>query len=356
MSHLKQILKKYGMECNLQEYGDGHINDTYLIDYENKKYILQRINHDIFKNPHQVMENILNITKHISDKLSANGCDPERRTLTVINTVDGSPCCEFNGNYYRMYNFITDTITYQTVEEPVLFYKAAKGFGEFFNLLSDFDANKLYETIPDFHNTAKRYNDFVHSVSENKSGRADSVKKEIDFIISRKNETSAIMDEIAKGTVPLRVTHNDTKLNNILFDCITKDALCVIDLDTVMPGSVLFDYGDALRFGTNPVAEDEKDLDKVYCDIEKFEQFTKGFIESLGNILTKKEIELLPLSARLLTLECGMRFLADYIDGDTYFKTSYEEQNLDRARTQLKLVYDMEQKENQMIQIINKYI
>ncbi len=356
MVHLKKILEMYGMDCDLKEYGDGHINDTYLIDFQNKKYILQKINHNIFKNPHEVMENILNVTNHIAQKLSATGENPSRRTLKVVNTIDGLPCCEIEGNYYRMYDFITDTITYQTVEEPVLFYKAAKGFGEFFKFLSDFDAEKLHETIPDFHNTAKRFNDFINSVSTNKSGRADLVKKEIDFIVERKNETSVIMDEIVNGTVPLRVTHNDTKLNNILFDKDSKDALCVIDLDTVMPGSILFDYGDALRFGTNPVAEDEKDFDKVYCDMEKFEQFTKGFIESLGDILTKKEIELLPLSARLLTLECGMRFLADYIDGDVYFKTHYEEQNLDRARTQLKLVYDMEQKEKEMIDVINKYI
>ncbi|MBO5453708.1 MAG: aminoglycoside phosphotransferase family protein [Clostridia bacterium] len=356
MVNVNKILEKYGMNCPAEEYGDGHINDTYLIEYNGEKYILQRINHNIFKNPHEVMENILGVTKHISDKLVSKGEDPKRRTLTVINTLDNKPCCEVDGNYFRMYNFISDTVTYQTVERPVLFYKAAKGFGEFFNLLSDYDASKLHESIPDFHNTQKRFCDFENSVKTNKSGRAELVEKEIQFLMDRKHEVSRIMDEIKKGTVPLRVTHNDTKLNNILFDKITDDALCVIDLDTVMPGSVLFDYGDALRFGTNPVAEDEKDLSKVYCDIEKFEQFTKGFIESLGNILTEKEIELLPFSAQLLTLECGMRFLADYIDGDIYFKTHYEEQNLDRARTQLKLVYDMELKEEEMVKIIKKYI
>ena len=356
MVNVGKVLKKYGIDCQAQKYGDGHINDTYLIEHDNKKYVLQRINHNLFKNPNQVMENILSVTKHIADKLTAKGIDPSRRTLNFINTIDNEACCEIDGNYFRMYSFVSDTVTYQTVEDPVLFYKAAKGFGEFFNLLSDYDASKLHEAIPDFHNTKKRLEDFENSVKENKSGRAKSTAKEIQFIMDRKHEVSRIMDEIEKGTVPLRVTHNDTKLNNILFDKETNDALCVIDLDTVMPGSVLFDYGDALRFGANPVAEDEKDLSKVYCDMEKFEQFTKGFIETLGNVLTEKEIELLPFSAQLLTLECGMRFLADYIDGDIYFKTQYEDQNLDRARTQLKLVYDMEQKETEMAEIIKKYI
>lgn len=258
--------------------------------------------------------------------------------------------------YYRMYIFIEGARTYNVVEKPEHFYNAAKAFGRFQKLLADFPACKLYETIKDFHNTPKRFADFEEAITNNISGRADNVKKEIEFALERKNIASAITDAIKDGSIPLRVTHNDTKYNNIMIDEITGKAVAVIDLDTVMPGSLLYDYGDSLRFGTNPVSEDEKNLDLVYCDLNLFECFTRGFIEEMADTLTPDEIRLMPLSARLMTLECGIRFLGDYINGDVYFKTAYSEHNLDRARTQFKLVYDMEQKQSEMDKIVSDII
>ena len=222
-------------------------------------------------------------------------------------------------------------------------------------MLDDYPASTLFETIPDFHNTKKRFENFLKAVEEDKFDRKKDVLKEIEFVLSRKDMAPLIVDAINDGRIPLRVTHNDTKYNNLMIDDETGEAICVIDLDTVMPGSLLYDYGDSLRFGTNPVEEDEKNLNLVYCDMNLFEMFTKGFLEEVGDKMTETEIEYLPLSARMMTYECGIRFLTEYLQGDTYFKIHYPDQNLDRCRTQFKLVWDMEQKEEEMKKIVSKY-
>lgn len=353
---LSDIVKQFAIDVNVEAYGNGHINDTYIANSE-PRYILQRINSAIFKNPEQVMENIVGVTEFLRKKIIAEGGDPDRETLTVIKTNDGKNFYKTaDGNYFRMYKYIERSVGYEMVESPEQFYEAARAFGKFQHMLSDYPAEKLYDTIPLFHDTRKRFADFEEAVANDIAGRKALVQKEIDFVLSRKADASVVLDAIAAGEVPLRVTHNDTKLNNVLLDAETGEGVCVIDLDTVMPGSLLYDFGDALRFGASSGAEDEIYLDKIYFDLELFEAFTKGFIKEVGNVLTPKEIELLPFSAKLLTYECGMRFLGDYLNGDTYFKIHREHHNLDRARTQFKLVADIETKLDAMKEIVKKYI
>jgi len=254
-----------------------------------------------------------------------------------------------------MYNFVENAVSYDAIENPIQFYHAAKAFGRFQQMLSDFPVEILDETIPNFHNTRSRFSDFLAAVEADKVSRAVGIKSEIQFVLDREKYADVVNDAIKDGSVPVRVTHNDTKLNNVLLDVNTNEGVCVIDLDTVMPGSALYDFGDALRFGANHGAEDDKNLENVYCDLDLFEQFTKGFLEEVGESLTEKEIELLPFSAILMTYECGMRFLGDYLNGDVYFKIHYPEHNLDRARSQFKLVADMESKSDEMASIVRKY-
>ncbi len=339
-----------------EPYGEGHINDTYLVTCEGKRYILQRMNHHVFQCPDQLMSNIMKVTEHLKKKIIENGGDPFRETLTVIPAKSKeSYYVSPDGNYYRMYIFIEDAITYQTVEKPIHFYNAAQAFGKFQKLLNDFPAEELYETIPNFHHTLKRFEALKKAIAEDKAGRKAEVEAEIAFALEREKDAAVLVDLIADKKIPLRVTHNDTKFNNIMMDLTTDEGICVIDLDTVMPGSLLYDYGDSLRFGTNPASEDEKDLSKVYMDVELFEQFSKGFIEEMGETLTAAEREYMPFSAKLMTFECGIRFLTDYLEGDHYFKIHYPEQNLDRTRTQFKLVADMESKMELMKEIVAKY-
>lgn len=242
------------------------------------------------------------------------------------------------------------------MDRPVLFTNAAKAFGHFQKLLADYPADTLHETIAGFHNTVDRYALFEKAVAEDKAGRAALVEKEIQFFLDRKADGTVVVDAIAKGQLPLRVTHNDTKLNNIMMDNETDEGICVIDLDTVMPGSVLYDFGDSIRFGASTADEDEQDLSLVSMDLELFEAYTAGFLSEAGSSLTAEEIRLLPFSAKLLTLECGMRFLTDYLNGDTYFRIHREHHNLDRCRTQMKLVADMEHKMEDMHKIVEKYV
>ena len=354
--NLNEIISKFDITNSIEPYGDGHINDTYLAKADTK-FILQRINHSIFKNPEKLMENIQNVTEHLGKKIKEEGGDVTRETLTIIKTLDGKSFYkDEEGNYFRMYVFIDNATTYQKIENPMHFYSAAKAFGKFQKNLADFPAESLYESIPNFHNTVSRFEDFKKAVEEDKMGRAKDVQKEIEFAFARAKDCGIIVDAIASGEVPVRVTHNDTKLNNVMIDDATGEGLCVIDLDTVMPGSLLYDYGDSMRFGTNNSDEDDKNLDNVFCRLDLFEAFTKGYMEELRETLTPKEIELLPFSAKLMTFECGIRFLGDHLNGDTYFKIHRENHNLDRARTQFKLVYDMEQKEEEMKEIVKKYL
>ena len=339
----------------------GHINRTYVITCKNgksnKRYVMQMINTNVFKKPDEVMENIVNVTGYIRENLLAEGIDPSRRTLNVIYTKDGNwGYLDGDGSYWRFYDFIEDSDNYNQVESCEMFEKVGYAFGHFQMQLKDFDASKLHETIPNFHNTEWRFDNLLTAMVENKAGRAQSVFEELKFAIDRRSITTFVNRGIVDGTLTLRVTHNDTKLNNIMIDHETGEGICVIDLDTVMPGSVLADFGDSIRFGASSAAEDETDLDKVYCRLDMFEAFAKGFIEGLEGSLTESEIRALPMGALILTYETGIRFLADYLDGDTYFRTEYPEHNLDRARNQFKLVADMEAKMAQMNAIVEKYI
>lgn len=361
----KEIVPKFAIEGTLTEavpYGSGHINDTVRLTcaLENggqKRYILQRMNDGIFKNPVELMENVMNVTSFLRKKIVERGGDPERETLNVIRTVDGDNFLkDEDGDFWRMYIFIENATSFDMVRTPEDFYNSAVSFGNFQLLLQDYPAATLHETIPNFHNTVSRFGDFKKAVEEDVCGRAKEVQDEIRFVLDREADTHVICDALANGEIPLRVTHNDTKLNNIMIDNETGKGICVIDLDTVMPGSALYDYGDSIRFGASTGAEDEKNLDLVNCDMGLFEIYTKGYVEGCGGSLTEKEIRMMPMGAKLMTLECGMRFLADYLQGDVYFKIHRPEHNLDRARTQFKLVADMEKKWDEMAGIVEKYL
>lgn len=337
-------------------YGAGHINDTFLVTTDCSKYILQRVNNTVFTSPVEVIENIVTVTKYLTDVITKNGGDPERETLTLIPAKDGKMYhITPEGDLFRVYIFIADAVCYQKIEDKRQFYSSGKAFGKFQKMLMDFPAEKLYETIPDFHNTPNRYRIFKEVLEKDPLGRAESVQNEIKFALAHEKDAYPVVQAIADKSIPLRVTHNDTKLNNIMFDEKTDEALCIIDLDTVMPGSMLYDFGDSIRFGASTAAEDEKDLFKVSMDITLFEAYTKGFLEEMGGAVTQKEAMLLPFSAKLMTLECGVRFLTDYLDGDNYFRTAYPEHNLDRAKTQFKLVWDMDNKMEKMNDIVKKY-
>lgn len=300
------------------------------------------------------MENILQVTSFLREEIIREGGNPERETMTVILTEDGKPYyTDAEGNAWRVYLSIDDAITYNQVERKEDFYQSGVAVGRFQALLADFPAEKLYEIIPDFHNTAKRYQDFEKAVEEDCCQRAAEVGAEIAFVRARKEEMSVLTDMLSKDELPLRVTHNDTKLNNILMDANTQKAICMIDLDTVMPGLSAYDFGDAIRFGANTAAEDEPDTGKVSLSLELYQAYLQGFLEGCGNKLTATEIEMLPMGAKIMTLECGMRFLADYLQGDIYYKIQRKEHNLERCRTQFALVVDMEKKWNQMCDIDN---
>ena len=302
------------------------------------------------------MENVVNVTEYLRKVISAQGGDPERETLNVVKTLSGNNYYVDDAqNYWRVFLFIENTVCMEQVESPKDFYDSAVAFGNFQKMLAEYPAEKLYETIPNFHNTPSRFRDFQKAVQEDKLGRAALAKEEIEFALAREKDTSVLTDLLQEGKLPLRVTHNDTKLNNILFDSDSKKALCIIDLDTVMPGLSHYDFGDSIRFGASTGAEDETDLSKIELDLNLFEAFVKGFLEGCDGSLTTLEIETLPMGAKLMTYECGIRFLADYLDGDVYFKIHRDGHNLDRARTQFKLVADMEKKWDEMASIIDKY-
>lgn len=356
---LEEILKHFvpeQEELSIEPYGSGHINRTFLVKVKGEhKYILQKINTAIFKNVPELMENIMWVTSYLREKIISTGGDPKRETLTVVMTTDGKPYyIDREGGAWRVYLFIKDAETLDKVRSKEDFYQSALAFGRFQALLADYPAETLHETIPDFHNTPKRYMDFEKAVEEDCCNRVREVTDEIEFIRGCKNELPVLTDMLKRGELPLRVTHNDTKLNNIMLDCNTCEAVCIIDLDTVMPGLSIYDFGDAIRFGANTAAEDEQDISKVSLSLELFETYVSGFLKGCEGRLGEKEIEMLPMAAKMMTLECGMRFLADYLQGDTYFKIERERQNLDRCRTQLALVADMEKKWEQMCSLCRK--
>lgn len=356
----KDILGHFRIEgefTSVEAYGSGHINHTFLAKTkEQKKYILQGINSTIFRDTDALMENISGVTAFLKQEIIRQGGDPDRETLTVIPTKDGKLYyTDPDHNKWRVYPFIEGASAFDAVKSAEDFYQTGLAFGRFQSMLADYPAEKLHETIPDFHNTKKRYEDFEKAVAEDVCHRASSVAEEIAFVRARKEEMPLLSDMQKRGELPLRVTHNDTKLNNIMFDDMTHEAVCVIDLDTVMPGLSMHDFGDAIRFGANTAAEDETDLSKVSLSLELFEAYVKGFLKGCDGRLTKTEIEMLPMGAKMMTLECGMRFLADYLQGDIYFKTARDTHNLDRSRTQFALVLDMEKKWDRMCGICRRW-
>ena len=349
---MTDVLKAFafdGEPVSSEPYGSGHINSTFLVvTDEGKRYILQKINHHIFRDVAGLMNNITLVTEHLRKKYS-----DKRKVLNVIQTVSGKPFAEIDGEFWRAYDFVEDSICLQLPENNDDFYESAVAFGSFAQALSDFPVEKLVEVIPDFHNTPNRFKLFHEVLKKDPLNRAALVQDEIKFCLDREEEMGTLQRLRNEKVLPDRVTHNDTKLNNVLLDKNTRKPLCVIDLDTVMPGLCLYDYGDSIRFGASTALEDEKDLSKVSMNLELFKIYTKGFAGSLPN-LTEKEREYLPLGAKTMTFECGLRFLTDYIDGDHYFAVHREGHNLDRARTQLKLVADMEAKWNEMKKVVKE--
>ncbi|HBL40460.1 MAG TPA: mucin desulfatase [Ruminococcaceae bacterium] len=335
---------------------NGHINNTFVLTFDDngspKQYILQQINTNVFRNPDALMDNYIGVTNQIRNKVREAGGNPKRESLRVYNTKDGEPFFkDADGRVWRVINFIINTDTYNLPDTPELCRKAGKTFGTFQQMLADYPIDALHETIPNFHNTVSRFADFHTAVEQNLSNRAEQVQKEIDFVLAREADCGVLLGLLEKGELPLRVTHNDTKLNNVLFDRKTQEGICVIDLDTVMPGLSLYDFGDSLRFAGNTAAEDEKNLDKVHFDMEVYRSYTEGYLSTAGKSLTEREVYYLPFSCKLMTLECGMRFLGDFLNGDTYFKTAYPTHNLDRCRTQFKLVEEIEAYYDEMMAI-----
>ena len=337
-----------------ERYGEGHINDTFAVwaaDHS-RRWILQRINTDTFTDPAGLMENVTGVTSYLRREILARGGDPDRETLNVVPTREGKPYytdCE--GGAWRAYLFVEGTVCLQKVENERDFYTAAETFGNFQNQLAGYPAATLHETIARFHDTPNRYANFEKALAADVMGRAREIGPEIAFIRAREADCHVLMDQLAAGVLPLRVTHNDTKLNNVLIDQATGKGICVIDLDTVMPGLSAYDFGDSIRFGANDCAEDEPDQSKVHFSLHLYEVFARGYLAAAGSAMTEAERRSLPWGAKLMTLECGIRFLTDYLEGDHYFKISRPAQNLDRARTQFTLVEGMEREFDAMTQL-----
>lgn len=362
-SKLQETAARFQFEGSFVEgipYGSGHINDTYRFTYtdgeKKNRYILQKMNNSIFAHPEELMENIKGVTSWLKTKIQEQGGDTKRETLNIVPTLDGASFyIDADGAYWRAYLFIEGATSFDKVEKASDFYQSAVAFGRFQGLLADYPAGTLHETIPDFHNTVDRFAKFQAALAKDCCGRAKHVEREIRFVLDRESLAHVLCDQQALGELPLRVTHNDTKLNNIMIDDETGRGICVIDLDTVMPGLSVNDFGDSIRFGASTAAEDEQDLSKVWCDLGLYETYVKGFIEGCGGALTARELDMLGMGAVLMTFECGMRFLTDYLEGDHYFKIHRSGHNLDRCRTQFKLVQDMEEKLSRMQAIVDRY-
>lgn len=364
LEELKKVCTNFeieGIPVRYTQLTDGHINDTYYVDFMFRdghfgKYILQKLNTKIFKNYMQLTDNVESVCEFLKGKVIAEGGDPTRNTLTFIRSKNGKYLYDGGDEgCWRMSLFITGATAHQSADLPGLLYSSAKGFGHFQYQLSSYPAETLFETIPNFHNTVSRLEDFKKAVADNAAGRLDLCRDTVDKTLSLSKYASMITDAIAKGDIPLRVTHNDTKLNNIMIDDITGEAACVIDLDTVMPGSMLYDFGDSIRFAASNGAEDEPNLDLVYLRLDLYDDYVHGYIDGVGENITVNEIKMLSVSALILTYELVLRFLGDYLNGDTYFKISYPEHNLVRAKAQLKLCLDMEAKLDKMNEIVRKY-
>ena len=357
--YLDEVLAAFGIdakEMDAVRCGQGHVNDTFIVTEPEggRQFVVQRISQTAFKRPDQVMENVTGVTEYLSREIEKSGGG--WKALRFLRPKAGGLFyTDRAGGPWRAYPFVGKTICYQSVESPELFAASARAFGRFQRLLRDYPAQTLHETIPRFHDTEDRLAKLKAAVAEDRMGRAGECRKEIQFFLDREADCSVVMRALREGVLPLRVTHNDTKLNNVLIDEDTGEGVCVIDLDTVMPGLAINDFGDSIRFGANHSAEDETDLSKVNLDVSLFDVYTQAFLEGAGGTLTAREIEYLPWGAKLMTLECGMRFLTDYLEGDVYFHTSRPGQNLDRCRTQCKLVSDMEAHWDELAEIVRKY-
>ncbi|MBQ3021146.1 MAG: phosphotransferase [Bacilli bacterium] len=360
--NIKDIIKNFKIDgeiVSIEANNTGNINRTYMVtvnkDGKDKRYIVQKINTTVFNEPYLLMNNIENVTNYCRNYLEQNGEDIKRGTLSVVRTIDNKNLYRTKDNeYYRMYDFVENAISYDKAENEEMFYNVGKACGHFVRMLDGYPMDELDETIPNFHNTKSRYDDLINSIKKDPVGRAKMVMPEILFVLKRSDQVSQIVDLIDKGEIPLRVTHNDTKINNVLMDKNTNEAICMIDLDTVMPGSALYDFGDAVRSGAAKTIEDDPNLENAGINLDYFKSFTEAYLSETKDILTKTEIDYLAFSCILLTLELAIRFLTDYINGDTYFKCNYENHNLDRVRNQIALVKDMEKNYVNMNNIVRK--
>ncbi len=352
-----EILTAFGFpeDAPTELLAGGHINDTYAVDAPEGRFVLQRINTFVFPSPEHVMDNIIGVTEFLRKKLTALGRDPMRETMTVRRTVNGAGLYRTgDGQCWRCTVFIAGATAHEVATGPEMLREAGRAFGEFQSLLSDYPASTLYEIIPDFHNTPVRFDQLLAAADKDPKDRKRGVKAELDFAMKRQQACGLLMGLWREQKLPLRVTHNDTKMSNVLIDDKTNKALCAIDLDTVMPGLTSFDFGDSIRAGASTAAEDEADLSRVYFDPGRFESYTQGFLSAAGKALTETELATLPDGAIWMTFEVGIRFLADYLNGDVYFRTDYPEHNLIRARNQFKLVTDMEACRAEMDEIVKK--
>ena len=343
----------YGDLVSAAPYGNGHINDTFEVIYNQcgtrVRYILQRINTNVFRDPVNLMDNISRVTGHLAKK--ADNC---RQTMTLVPAENGkSYIVDADGNYFRVYLFIENATSYDILENSRQAYEAAKAFGKFQADLADIPGGRLVETIKDFHNTPARVAQLENAIKLDKMNRVKDVAAEIDFVLSRKPMTEKLIKLQNEGAIPERITHNDTKLNNVMIDDATNEGICVIDLDTVMPGLAHYDFGDMVRTGTSPAPEDEVDLNKIYMRFENFEALLRGYCATAGKVLNDCELENLPFAGALITLEIGTRFLTDYLEGDVYFKTHRNGHNLDRCRSQFQLVRSIESQHNEMMNLLN---
>lgn len=334
---------------------DGHINDTFIVEAvgeDTRKFVMQRINTRVFTEPWELMRNMAMVTEYLRERIAEQGGDVNRETLTLWRAADGQALHQdAEGGLWRAFNFVDGAVTVQRVTRAEQLFEAGSAFGRFQNLLSGFPAHQLFPVIPDFHNTRTRFAALEAAVAKDPLGRAAQVRAEIDFALARREDAGVIQGLLDERKLPLRVTHNDTKINNVMLDAGTGRAVCVIDLDTVMPGSLLFDFGDAIRSGANTADEDEPDLSKVRANVDFYRAFARGFLEQTGDAMTELERELLPFAARMMTYECGIRFLTDHLLGDAYFRIHRPGHNLDRARTQFRLVEELERLEPELRRI-----
>ena len=360
---LQEVFEQFdtsgGKLINVMPHGGGHINDTYISLFETKqgprRCLLQRINHQVFRQPALVMENIERVTRYAREQIQAEGGDPARETLALIPTRDGNWFYRTpSGEFWRCYQFVDGTVTFEVAGNLELVYEAAAAFGRFLTLLHNLPGPRLHETIPGFLHTRRRFEDFQAALQADRANRAALVQPEIAFILAREKDASVVVDLLASGGLPERIVHNDTKLNNVLIDERSGRGICVIDLDTVMPGSPLYDFGDLIRMGAACAAEDEPDLAKVGYDMARFEALARGYLSEAGSLLVPVEWDLLAFAGRLITYEQAMRFLGDYLNGDRYYKIQHPRHNLDRARTQIKMLEAMERQQDAMQAVITR--